>query len=113
MLLSPARIAGADSGKRAFDKIKVFAKIRGGLFHDGIGAAIAALMGHAPVVAGAVEADAEVGAALVAGITATRQARQSPFPAAFVTMTSWRIHQAILIRLRHFFTWNFTSATAA
>src|SRR5689334_11105818 len=70
----------------AFYIFEVFAEIGHMFFGHGIGAAVAALMGHAGVVTGAVEADFEVGPALMAGLGAARQARQRVFPATSVAM---------------------------
>src|SRR6266487_4469927 len=66
--------------------LEVFAEIGHMFFSDRIGAAVAALMGHARVVAGAIEADLEVGPALMAGLGPSRQTRQRVFPPAGVAM---------------------------
>ena len=55
-------------------------------FGDWIGTAIAALMGGARIVAGAIQADPQIGVATVARFTATGLTGQRPFPSAHVTM---------------------------
>src|SRR5216117_485722 len=59
--------------------LEVFAEIGDMFFGHWIGAAVAALMGHASVVAGAVEADLEIGPALMAGLGPPGQTRQRVF----------------------------------
>ena len=70
----------------AFYIFEVFAEIGHMFFGHRIGAAVAALMGHARIIAGAIQADFEVGSALMAGLGASRQARQRVFPATSVAM---------------------------
>src|SRR2546422_7567823 len=54
---------------------EVFAEIGHMFFGHRIGAAVAALIGHASVVAGAVEADLEIGSALMADLGPSGQTR--------------------------------------
>lgn len=54
---------------------------------DRFGSAVAALMGGAHVVADAIQADPQIGAALVTGFTASGLACQRPFPATLVAMS--------------------------
>ena len=63
------------------------------LVEDRFGATVAALVRGTEVVADAVEADAEVRLALVAGFAPAGLAREGPFPAALVAM-SGRGHRA-------------------
>jgi len=70
----------------AFGKIKIFAKVAGGFFFDRFGAPVAALLGDSRVVTGAIEADAEVGVALVARLASTGLSGERPLPAAGMTM---------------------------
>jgi hypothetical protein len=51
-------------GVRASGELEVFAVIAEVLFGDWFGASVAALLGGMRVITGAVEADAEIGAAL-------------------------------------------------
>ena len=57
------------------------------LLEDIFGALVTALEGQARVVAGTVQADLEVGAALVAAFAAARLAFEGEFPSAFVAMS--------------------------
>jgi hypothetical protein len=81
-------------------EIEILAEIAHTFFLDWFGAAVAALMGDAGIVTGAVQADPQIGVALMAGFTPPRQAGQPPFPAASVTMArfshTWRMLVAIL-----------------
>jgi hypothetical protein len=74
-------------GVYAFDEVKVFAKVPGVFFGDRLGAPIAALLRRPRIVAGAVEANPQIGQALVAAFPSSRLSRESPFGAALVTMT--------------------------
>ena len=69
------------------------------LVEDGLGAAVAALLRRPGIVADAIQAHPEVGAALVAALTPSRLAGQRPFPTALVAMT---VHADILAK-RGFF----------
>jgi hypothetical protein len=70
-------------------KIEILAEIARRLFLDRLSAAVAALVRDARIVTGAIQADAEVRIAPVTGLTPARQARQCPFPSAFVTVTGF------------------------
>jgi hypothetical protein len=72
---------------RAADHFEPFAVVAEVFVEDGFGAAVAALVGRSGIVADAVEADAKVGAAFVAGFAASGLAGEGPFPTAFVAMT--------------------------
>jgi hypothetical protein len=71
----------------ATNEIEVFAKISHVLFGDRIGSAVAALMGETRLIAGAIETDFQVCAALVTRLGAARQPWESVLPAATVAMT--------------------------
>jgi len=71
----------------AAGEFKIFAEISDGLFQHRFGAAFAALLGDARVVAGAVQAHAQVGAAFHADFAATGLAGNRPGFAAMVTMS--------------------------
>src|SRR5712671_434651 len=60
--------------------LEVFAEIGHMFFRHWIGATVAALMGHAAIVAGAIEADLKISTALVAILGPSRQTRQRVFP---------------------------------
>jgi hypothetical protein len=76
-------------GELAADKVKEFTKISNCLFKDRFRSAVAALLGGAWIVACAVEADAQIGVALMAGFASTGLAGKSPFPSAFMTVAGF------------------------
>jgi hypothetical protein len=69
------------------DEFKILAKVSRRLIEDQIGAAFAALLGHAWVIALAIHARAQIGATFHADLAATRVAIDRPRFAALVTMT--------------------------
>jgi hypothetical protein len=71
-------------------ELEVFAKIADVLFVDEIGAAFPALFGGAGIVALAVEAHAQIDAALHAGFTAAGVAVERPRLATIMAMSSHR-----------------------
>jgi len=73
--------------ERSPGEIEIFAKISGGLFQDRVGPTFAALMGGAGIIIDAVEADAHIGIATMAGVASSWEHGQSPFPSAFVAMS--------------------------
>lgn len=84
--LFPA-VRGLASAPSATCKFEPFAIVAEMLVEDRFGAAVTALVRGTSVVAGAIEANAQIGAAFVAGFTAARLASESPFPAALMTMS--------------------------
>ena len=65
---------------------KVFAEIGGMLFRDRVGASIAALVRNPGIIADAVQADFDVIAALMTGITPPWLGAQRPLPSAVPAM---------------------------
>jgi hypothetical protein len=81
-----ARILVAGGNERAADEIEIFAEVTRVFFGDGFGTSVATLMRRARIVAGTVEANAEVGTAPVAAFTSSGLHRKCPLPAAFPAM---------------------------
>ncbi len=65
------------------------------LVGDRFGAAVTALLRYAGIVADAVEADLQIGAAAMARFAAPRLAGEGVFPAAIMTMTCQHISISI------------------
>ena len=85
-----ARVAFIFRHELPFDEVEVLAKIPGVLFLNWFGATITTLMRHSQIVAGAVQADAQIGAATMARFAPAWLPADRPFPSAFVTMTRHR-----------------------
>jgi hypothetical protein len=67
-------------------KIEIFTEVARRFLKDRLGSAIPALVGSPQIIAHAIQADAEIGAAMVARFTTTGQSWQAPLPAAFMAM---------------------------
>ena len=75
---------------RAADEFEVFTEVAQVLFQHEIGAAFAALLRHARVIALAVQADAQVGAAFHADFAAAGVSGNGPRFATLVAVPGWR-----------------------
>ena len=67
-------------------KIEIFTEVARRFLKDRLGSAIPALVGSPQIIAHAIQADAEIGAAMVARFITTGQSWQAPLPAAFMAM---------------------------
>jgi hypothetical protein len=85
------RVAFIPGDELPFDEVEVLAKICRVFFRHWLSAAIPALMRRARIVAGAIQAHAQISATTVTRFAPARLAADRPFPSAFVTMTRHKL----------------------